>query len=109
MKVKSLFEFVTCTEAEAISEIKIMLKANNINIIDDIYVYSSTRLLENAHGKYLSEEEFENMNFEDEDAWFDDYRFVIRVIVDTKWYSSTELVKSSLSHLSGFLEGEVFL
>ena len=71
-------EYTNDNESLPLKEVESMLK--NINGIEEILfleVIKSRRACRNSYGKELPEEQFDVLEFDEEEAWFDDYDFTL--------------------------------
>ena len=71
-------EYTNDNEPLALKEVESILK--NIDGIEEILfleVIKSRRACRNSYRKELSEEQFDVLEFDEEEAWFDDYDFTL--------------------------------
>lgn len=74
----------TCdNEPMALDEIRNCIKRVNGSILLSLDVTESERACRNANGKELSEEEFDEIDPESDEAWFDDYDFTMKAVIET--------------------------
>jgi hypothetical protein len=80
--MKKLCEFCFTTDNDAMAIEEVTLGINGAGMtIDDLKITNSTHACRNANGKELSEEEFNGLAPDDDNAWFDDYDYVLTGIV----------------------------
>lgn len=103
IKVKAKFFYSCEYEADALSAIEDELKACNLKI-ENLQVLDSHRACRNAYGKTLSEEEFENIDPLSDEAWFDDYDFVLEGSVYSRKIQSKEEIVRILKDETSFME-----
>lgn len=102
-KIKAKFLYSCEYEADALSAIEDEVRACNLRV-DNLQVLSSTRACRNAYGKTMTVEEFENIDPLSDEAWFDDYDFVIEGEVFTKKNFSTDFIINTLRKETSFME-----
>lgn len=92
--VDCIFSYTTDIEQFALDEIKLQVEQSGLNIAN-IQIYDETRACRNASGKELLEDEFDSIDADNDDAWFDDYDY----IVEARIYSKTKNKKEIISIL----------
>ena len=93
-------------ERAARDEIKCELEDAGFIIIGEPKVVDSTRACRNAYGKTLSEEEFNNIDPDSDEAWFDDYDYTFECIVE--FDGDEEAFTKALNQADGTLAEEAF-
>lgn len=101
MEYRRYFAYTTCTENEAIDEVTLDIKKVGLEVITS-EVISSNRACRNAYGKEMSEEEFDEIDPNSDESWFDDYDFVLAITIKTD--KSEEELDELLSTTSYWLE-----
>ena len=76
------FAYTTCTENEAIDEVILDIKKVGLEVVSS-EVVSSDRACRNAYGKEMSEEEFDEIDPDSDEAWFNDYDFILAATIRT--------------------------
>lgn len=93
-------EYTGDNEPIALEEIR-----NGITQIKDVILLSlnvidSTRACRNANGKEMSEEEFDAIDPSSDEAWFDDYDFTMKAVIETDMSTSDLMDKLENEGLS---------
>ena len=101
---KKNFAYTTCTEGEAIEEILGQLKHYDLKVID-AEVISSERACRNAYGKEMDEEDFDDIDVDSDECWFDDYDFIVQVCFETDM-NEEDFDNFLFENISEFLEDE---
>lgn len=102
-KIKARFLYSCEYEVDALSAIESEVKACNLRI-DNLQVLSSKRACRNAYGKAMTEEEFENIDPLSDEAWFDDYDFILEGEVYSKKIQSKKEITRILKEETSFIE-----
>lgn len=76
------FAYTTCTENEAIDEVILDIEKVGLEVVSS-EVVSSDRACRNAYGKEMSEEEFDEIDPDSDEAWFNDYDFILAATIRT--------------------------
>lgn len=76
------FAYTICTENEAIDEVTLDIEKVGLEVVSS-EVISSDRACRNAYGKEMSEEEFDEIDPDSDEAWFNDYDFILAVTIRT--------------------------
>lgn len=76
------FAYTTCTENEAIDEVILDIEKVGLEVVSS-EVVSSDRACRNAYGKEMSEEEFDKIDPDSDEAWFNDYDFILAATIRT--------------------------
>ncbi len=58
-----------------------MLKDAGFTIVGEPEVTESERACRNAYGKEMDEDEFDDVDPDSDEAWFDDYDFIVSAVV----------------------------
>lgn len=82
-KIKIGISYTSDNESTAIEEVKSILKRIEDMCLLSLKVKDSKRACRNANGKELTKQEFEAIDPDSDDAWFDDYDFTMEAEIDT--------------------------
>lgn len=75
--------YTSDNEAIALAEIEDMVNECSLITFISLDVINSKRACRNAYGKEIAEDEFDNIDPDSDDAWFDDYDFTFKLIIET--------------------------
>ena len=76
------FAYTTCTENEAIDEVTLDIEKVGLEVVSSEVILSN-RACRNAYGKEMSEEEFDKIDPDSDEAWFNDYDFILAATIRT--------------------------
>lgn len=101
MIVKALFSYTTDFEQDAIDTIETSLKKEGLNytVID---VIETNRACRNAYGKEMDPEEFDSLDPDSDEAWFDDYDFILQATIESD--KSLDEIEESLQNIDEYTE-----
>lgn len=86
-----MFQYTSDSANMALEEIKLQLEAVGCTVVN-IDIYEECRACRNAYGKEMDNEDFDSIDLESDEAWFDDYDFVIEAEFFHKDISDEEVL-----------------
>lgn len=101
MTLKALFEYTTDYETDAIETIKDNINETGLKCTN-IIVKEANRACRNAYGKELDPDEFDAIDPDSDEAWFDDYDFTLEATIESDLPLSE--IKNCLEDISEFTE-----
>ncbi len=75
--------YTSDNEAIALAEIEDMVKECSQITFVSLDVIDSKRACRNAYGKEIGEYEFDDIDADSDEAWFDDYDFTFKLVIET--------------------------
>ena len=103
--VECMFIYTTDNAQAALDEIKLQIKNAGLEV-EDIGIHEEERIFRNAYGKEVSEEEFESYEADSDEAWFEDYDFVIKAEVSSEELDEEEIAELLEEKVSDFIGTE---
>ena len=101
--MKHVFNFLTAytsdNEAMALCEVERMVKeCDGIEVIN-IEIYDESRACRNSYGEELDEDEFDEIDSDSDEAWFDDYDFTIKFTISTSLTEEEAVSRLDKNHV----------
>ena len=97
-------QYTTDNEQEAIDEVKAQLENAGFTIEGELAVQDPGRACRNAYGKTMNEDDFDSIDPDSDEAWFDDHDYVIRATVSKD--CTEEEFEKSLNEAGGWFTEE---
>ncbi len=104
MQKEVKMQYTTDLEQEAIDEVKAQLEEAGFAIIGEFTIEDPGRACRNAYGKTMDEDDFDAIDPDSDEAWFDDHDYVIRATVSKD--CTEEEFKEALDKTGGWLAEE---
>ena len=101
MIIKALFSYTTDLEQDAIDKIGTSLKKEGLDYTA-IDVIEANRACRNAYGKEMDPEEFDSLDPNSDEAWFNDYDFILQATIESD--ESLDKIEELLQNIDEYTE-----